>query len=143
MVVRQWFGNWRRCLLALLLLTIATTLEKTLLWPRAFKVWDVKFPTVILPRNSMHDEDVLWLFEEFLYFVIRFKPSEAVRWWGVLCQVAAEVHRRVAKLMAWSMSFARKGTFPTCGFDGEEFDRKSLRFQMRGQPIARGLRLRV
>lgn len=55
--------------------------------------------------------------------------------------MAAEIHRRVAQLMAWSLKSARQGVFPSTGFDGESFDPKSLRFKLKGQPLSRGLRL--
>ena len=56
-------------------------------------------------------------------------------------KVAAEVHRRVAKLAAWSMKCALKAEFPAKGLDGEDLDPKSLRFKMRGQPMGLGWRL--
>ena len=56
-------------------------------------------------------------------------------------KVAAEVHRRVAELAAWSMKCALTGEFPVKGLNGEDFDPKSLRFKMKGQPLGVGWRL--
>lgn len=55
-------------------------------------------------------------------------------------QVRREVHRRVCELLAWSMSYATAGVFPMTGFRNEEFDPKSFRYVMRGQPLAQGWR---
>lgn len=57
-------------------------------------------------------------------------------------QVRDEVHRHVAKLMAWSMKFAAEGKFPTVGFHDEEFDRKSVRHRLAGAELAQGWRRR-
>ena len=46
-------------------------------------------------------------------------------------KVAAEVHRRVAELAAWSMKCALTGEFPVKGLNGEDFDPKSLRFKIK------------
>lgn len=74
-------------------------------------VWDIKFPMVVLPHSAMHEDGV-----------------------------AAEVHRRVAKLAAWSLKHAAKGIFPDKGMDGEEFHPKTLRFKMKGEPLGLGWR---
>ena len=103
----------------------------------ATKVWDVKFPMVVLPHSAMHDDDVFRLHtiegKAGCYFVRLF-----VMWHS---KVAAEVHRRVAELAAWSMKCALKGVFPAKGLNGEDFDPKSLRFKMKGQPLGVGWRL--
>ena len=50
------------------------------------------------------------------------------------------MHRTVCALLAWSMSYAAAGVFPMKGFRDEEFDPKSFRYAMRGQPLAQGWR---
>ncbi|CAL1140028.1 unnamed protein product [Cladocopium goreaui] len=74
------------------------------------QVMDIKFPCVILGYESMKSN------------------------------VRREVHRRVCELLAWSMSYATAGVFPMTGFRNEEFDPKSFRYVMRGQPLAQGWR---
>ena len=50
------------------------------------------------------------------------------------------VHRDVAAFLAWSMKAATCGVFPETGFLGEEFDKKSHRYRLRGQKICNGWR---
>jgi len=41
---------------------------------------------------------------------------------------------------AWSMSFAASGIGPPVGFSGEEFDRGTYRYHLRGKELALGWR---
>lgn len=60
--------------------------------------------------------------------------------WNRAFKVKREVHRIVAKLLAWSMEWASKGQFPLAGFHDEEFPQNSFRFSKRGQSLACGWR---
>ena len=57
-------------------------------------------------------------------------------------QVRDEVHRHVAKLMAWSMDYAMQGKSPEMGFHNEKFENGSLRQKLAGADIGKGWRHR-
>ena len=96
------------------------------------KVWDIKFPCVIIPHESMKKPQVSWL-----NFVSVPQPNLL---WHRAGQVKALVHELVGRLLAWSMTFASAGTFPLTGFLGEDLDPKSFRLSRRGQTLTGGWR---
>ena len=55
-------------------------------------------------------------------------------------QVKESIHKRVADLTAWSMTYAGMGMAPTAGFDGETFEATSFRAEMAGKELAGGFR---
>ncbi len=104
--------------------------------PEFSKVLDIKFPCVILPHEAMKKKTVTCL--QFLGFP---ETSSFIRLWAPTDdKVKKQIHRLVAKLLAWSMSWASAGQFPTVGFQGENFEKKSFRFAKRGQKIGAGWR---
>jgi hypothetical protein len=99
-------------------------------WSHA-KVWDFKFPLVIIPHESMKKPKV-----SCLKFIVS-KPNFL---WRRAGQVKTLVHEVVGRLLAWSMVFASAGTFPMVGFHGEDLDPKSFRYAKRGQTLTGGWR---
>lgn len=49
-----------------------------------------------------------------------------------------EVNETIARVTAWSMEIASEGTSPQVGFEGEEFQSGTYRYDMRGQKLANG-----
>ena len=100
------------------------------------QVFDVKFPCVILPYESMtqtSDSRLNWGFAWYCcYFFLKSANQKT--------QVRRDVNRLVASLMAWSISICAGGVFPHTGFAGEAFDPKSLRHSLMGKVIANGWR---
>lgn len=55
-------------------------------------------------------------------------------------QVRRRVHDIVAKICAWSLEHAASGKGPDVGFYEEDFPPNTWRSQMRGKPLAGGIR---
>lgn len=100
------------------------------------EVHDIKFPSVILPHSCMAKPGVPCLHDiPPTALIIRYTAFGTRQ-----SQVKRAVHERIGKLLAWSMSWASAGTFPSRGFQGEEFDPKSYRFSRKGSPFHNGWR---
>ena len=48
------------------------------------------------------------------------------------------MHKRIAKLTAWSMQSAGTGKWPHLGFEGESFPSGTIRFKRQGTELANG-----
>ena len=57
-----------------------------------------------------------------------------------MIQVKESIHKKVAEITAWSMTYAAMGVAPTAGFEGESFELKSFRAEMAGKELAGGFR---
>lgn len=129
-----WWMFMRPCdVVPLILYTSLPSMTITLVyfpWSHA-KVWDFKFPLVIIPHESMKKPKV-----SCLKFIVS-KPNFL---WRRAGQVKTLVHEVVGRLLAWSMVFASAGTFPMVGFHGEDLDPKSFRYAKRGQTLTGGWR---
>ena len=111
------------------------------------KVWDYKFPLVILPTASMKKKKASVQHLRCICFGISqssrnmgtsdLYPTKTM---AALLQVKDAVHRHVARLLSWSMQCAAEGMWPSAGFCNEKLDPKSLRGKLSGQRLANGWR---
>lgn len=60
-----------------------------------------------------------------------------------LLEVRKRAHELIANLLKWSLSVSTSGTFPSRGFQGEQFDKSTIRFRKQGGQLACGWRFRV
>jgi hypothetical protein len=71
--------------------------------------WDTKFPLLVLSHSVMRQSTT-----------------------------RDKVFKKVAEFIGWECSVMMTGKMPACGFEGDEFDPKSLRFAARGKDICDG-----
>ena len=55
-------------------------------------------------------------------------------------EVKEYIHKKVADISSWSMTYAAMGLAPTVGFDGESFPDFSFRAAMAGKELAGGFK---
>lgn len=103
----------------------------------------IKFPVAIIPERWMQDYQVsdpnikkyVMCFLNLMPFAnINFDNAEPIQ----PAQVRTAVNETIAQLVAWSLGFAAEGKAPCIGFEGEQFDKGSYRFSMRGQELSKG-----
>lgn len=69
--------------------------------------------------------------------IVQFSKISTYPWPS---KVRKAVNQKIAQVAAWSMSFAASGIGPPVGFSGEEFDKGTYRYHLRGKELALGWR---
>ena len=100
-----------------------------------YKVFDVKFPCVIIPHE--------WIPKSAAWLHVASCCLSETSSLTLGREVSQEVHRHVAKLMSWSMECALQGKGPHAGFHGEQFEENSLRQRLAGATLAKNWRRAV
>ena len=75
--------------------------------------------------------------------VLRSFPNHSQLWAvlpGSFAQVKSQVHKAIAKLLAWSLTWASAGIFPSQGLGGEEFGKRTYRYANKGNKLSGGWR---
>ena len=100
----------------------------------------MKFPMFLLQHSCMNKKEAPSLENQFVD-TVNFWVSHPVAPSALAVaksEVQDAVHKRVAELIAWSMTCAASGVWPSQGFEGEEFPQNTLRSKMRGSKLANG-----